>query len=130
MVDSNGYPLLGVRSIAASNYHSSAIIYDGTVMSWGANYSGQLGDGTITSRSYALPVVDSLGITLQSVASITHGNDYTLALMQDGSLMAWGSNGNGQLGDGTYSSVSNPVSISGVTELRLLARAILIPLFY
>lgn len=51
-VDQSGV-LLGktVISIAAGVFHSVALCSDGTVAAWGYNYSGQLGDGTMTNRT-------------------------------------------------------------------------------
>jgi len=43
--------LTDVRQIAAGNWHSLASKTDGTLWAWGNNTTGQLGDGTTTTRS-------------------------------------------------------------------------------
>ncbi len=48
--------LTGVVSIAARFMHSLAVTTDGTVWGWGANYAGQVGDGTTVDRTVPVPV--------------------------------------------------------------------------
>jgi alpha-tubulin suppressor-like RCC1 family protein len=71
----------------------------------GNNSSGQLGDGSTTSR--AAPVKISTGI-----AAAAAGSSHSLFLKADGSLWAMGSNAYGQLGDGTTTWRTAPVQIS------------------
>jgi len=39
-----------IRSVFAGRYHVLALIADGSVLAWGRNQVGQLGDGTTTER--------------------------------------------------------------------------------
>ncbi|HEX8440337.1 MAG TPA: RCC1 repeat-containing protein, partial [Archangium sp.] len=114
--------LLGCRTLAiASGYtHSLARLSDGTVWAWGHNQSGQLGDGT-TTAARATPVQVS-GLT--GVTAMTAGSGCSLAVRQDGTVWAWGSNGSGQLGDGTTTSRSSPVQVSGLTGVTALATGV------
>ncbi len=73
----------------------AALKGDGTVWTWGNNYSGQLGDGTRVSRF--LPVQ----INIDQVTCLTAGAGFFFAERTDGSVWAWGNNYYGQLGDGT-----------------------------
>jgi hypothetical protein len=78
-------------------------------MAWGANYFCQLGNGG--STSYALgPVV---GLT--NISAIAGGYVHSLAVKADGTVYAWGTNGNGQLGDGTTAQQCTPVQVAGLT---------------
>ncbi len=100
---------------ASGNQAALVVNTDGTVSAWGYNSSGQLGDGTTTSRSSPVTVVGSAGIgtTLQGIESVAmaNGGAHSLALRQsDGSVWSWGSNNNGQLGvGGTSDTKAHPV---------------------
>ena len=96
--------------------HTCAILNDGTARCWGANSSGQLGDGTTTDK--ALPTQVS---GLSNAISITAGWDHTCALLNDGTVKCWGYNSIGQLGDGTTSNRLTPVSVSGITNATSVA---------
>lgn len=45
----------------------------------------------------------------QTEPQIEAGNSHTIALKSDGTVWAWGSNSDGQLGDGTYTDRKTPV---------------------
>jgi len=78
----------------ASNYrHSLKVNPDRTVSAWGDNYEGQLGDGTVISRSQPVQVV---GLT--NIIAVAAGNSHSLALRGDGTVWAWGNNSSAQLG--------------------------------
>ena len=99
-------------AISLGSTHSLALKSDGTVLAWGANTSGQLGDGTVVPKLTATQVS---GLNAGSgVVAIAAGNVYSLALKSDGTVLAWGSNTNGQLGDGTTISRSTPAPVSGL----------------
>jgi alpha-tubulin suppressor-like RCC1 family protein len=70
----------------------------GVALSWGFNQQGQLGDGTNTDRN--LPIKVNAGATVIQIAAATAGN-HSLALLSDGTVMAWGENQVGNLGLGT-----------------------------
>jgi len=83
-------------SVSAGTYHVLAIKSNGTLWAWGANFRGQLGDGTITTRATPTPSVPG-NDWKQAVAAGAH----SLAIKKDGTLWAWGDNWAGQLGTGT-----------------------------
>ena len=85
------------KQISAESRHTVAIKSDGTLWSWGSNTNGQLGDGTTTDS--LVPTQESTVATDWS--SVSTGYMYTIALKVDGTLWSWGSNSDGQLGDGT-----------------------------
>jgi alpha-tubulin suppressor-like RCC1 family protein len=116
--------LQGVIAVSAGNGLSLALLSDHTVLAWGGNSSGQIGDGTATQRrrpvnvcavGASVPCQVANGNVLQGVAKIAGSSLATsgYALMNDGSLLAWGSNSNGQLGDGATASRSKPAAVSG-----------------
>ena len=83
---------------------------------WGYNAEGQLGDGTITSRSGYGDI--SVG---NDVVQVAAGSGHGLAVRSDGTVWAWGSNGAGELGDGTTTSRSTPVRVAGLTGVTQVA---------
>jgi hypothetical protein len=89
---------------------------NGTVMAWGANASGQLGNGTTTGSD--VPVKVS-GIT--EAVAVSAGGEYSLAVLKNGTVMSWGYNGAGQLGNGTTTNSDVPVAVSGLSEVVSVA---------
>ncbi len=107
-----------VTAIAAGGNHSLALLRDGTVMAWGYNAFGQLGDGTETNSD--VPVAVS---SLSEVTAIAAGYNYSLALLRNGTVMAWGYNEFGTLGKGSNTQSSNPTPapVSGLSEVTAIA---------
>jgi alpha-tubulin suppressor-like RCC1 family protein len=101
----------------ASDY-SVAVKNDGTVWSWGDNYYGQLGNGTV-SGTITTPVQIS---NLTGITSVSSGHGgHALALKSDGTAWAWGDNGNGQLGNGTTNASYVPIQVSNLTGVTAMA---------
>ena len=77
-----------------------AIKEDGSLFSWGWNYRGQLGDGQTTTRGVPEQVKgpDGEGL-LKDVAQVDGGGAHNVVLRQDGSVLTWGDNGRGQIGN-------------------------------
>jgi len=111
--------LTGVVAIAARNDFSLALKSDGTVWAWGGNSYGQLGDGTTTSRTTPVQVSGLGGVT--GISAGGSYNSFAAALKNDGTVWAWGDNGNGQLGDGTTTSSTTPIQVIGLTDIRAIS---------
>jgi alpha-tubulin suppressor-like RCC1 family protein len=107
-----------VTAIAAGGNHSLALLRNGTVMAWGYNAFGQLGNGTETNSD--VPVAVS---GLSEVTAIAAGYNYSLALLRNGTVMAWGFNEFGVLGKGSSTESSNPTPapVSGLSEVTAIA---------
>ena len=111
-----------VIAISAGEYHSFAIKSDGTLWAWGRNHDGQLGDGTggggwadnTGNKSTPVKIMDD-------VISISAGMSHNLAIKNDGTLLAWGANTLGQLGDGTLESKSVPIKIMDGVMLPMIS---------
>jgi alpha-tubulin suppressor-like RCC1 family protein len=102
----------GVAAITAGGASTCALTMAGGVKCWGANYSGELGDGSFSPRW--LPV-DVVGLT-SGVAKIATGGSHTCAIMTSGGAKCWGQNTNGELGDGTSGNYrTTPVDVTGLT---------------
>ncbi len=106
--------LAGVKAVATGGSHACVINQgDGSVSCWGANGSGQVGDGSGVSRD--LPVkLTVLGTGVQDVAA---GTAHACAVTAAGAVKCWGSASEGQLGDGQRGTNRlAPVQVSGLTS--------------
>ncbi|WP_164986377.1 DUF11 domain-containing protein [Streptomyces roseicoloratus] len=111
-----------VVRVAAAGGHSVGVLDDGGVVAWGANGSGQLGDGTTTDRTTPVRVC-AVGETapcasyLKGVVAVAAGAAHSMALLTDGTVVSWGDNGQGRLGDGTpVDHRASPVRVCAVHE--------------
>ena len=112
-------------AISASKGHSCALASDHTVWCWGDDTDGQLGDGPVVNGTTQLqlvpvPVVVASG-KLGGVKAITTGYLHSCALLTGGTVLCWGSDQSGQLGDGTtgegtWSTRVVPVAVRNGTD--------------
>ncbi|HEY1640474.1 MAG TPA: hypothetical protein VGG35_07295 [Streptosporangiaceae bacterium] len=83
-----------------------AVSASGRLYAWGLNASGQLGDGTTTSRLRPERIRLPAGVRLKTVRA---GVGFALALTAGGKMLAWGYNGDGALGTGSTANHHQPV---------------------
>ena len=111
-----------VTQIAAGCNSAYALTSTGQVYAWGANYSGQLGDGGRAQASAPVLVGLAAGVKVTQIAA---GCNSAYALTSTGQVYAWGSDSVGELGNGSHSgSVSSPVLVEmpvGVQPVQLSA---------
>ncbi len=115
---SNGTVNFGTRvpvAISDGNNHNCAILDDASLRCWGRNNHGQLGDGSNTNRNS--PVAVDLGVGRTAI-SISAGNDFTCAVLDNGVVKCWGFNGYGNLGDGSTTNTNVPVVANHSTGMR------------
>ena len=97
-----------------------ALKEDGTVWSWGHGESGQLGTGNTNNQTEAVQVLAPDGIKkLTNVKDIAVGYSSAAALLEDGTIVAWGNNNNYNLGDGTNTNRSVPVYVVDANKEKL-----------
>jgi alpha-tubulin suppressor-like RCC1 family protein len=82
----------GARQVSTGANARYATLTDGTVLAWGINDRGQLGNGTTDDSTTPVPVA------IDNVAQVSAGREFALALKRDGTVWAWGSNEFGRLG--------------------------------
>ncbi|MCW5554800.1 MAG: hypothetical protein KIS67_21885 [Verrucomicrobiae bacterium] len=129
----------GVTAIAAGgacdfgcNGHTVALKDDGTVVAWGRNDHGQV-TGTPATEGFpysatASPVTLG-GQVLNGVIAIAAGSYHTVALKNDGTVVAWGGNENGQVTGtwapvgGPYAATASPVTLGGQILTAVIAIA-------
>src|SRR5207249_58779 len=105
-----------VTAIAAGRADFSlALQADGSVMAWGENGWGELGNGT-TSTSGCYCITTPAPVSgLSGVTAVVAGYRHSLALDGDGNVWAWGLNDSGQLGNGGAGGwETTPVQVSGL----------------
>ena len=105
----------GVSAVAAGYLHNLALKSDGSVVGWGYNGYGQVGDGGPFGDVFTPLPVQVVGLT-SGVVAVSAGEGHSLALRSDGSVVAWGWNAWGQLGDGTTTDRHTPVPVTGLTS--------------
>jgi alpha-tubulin suppressor-like RCC1 family protein len=111
-------------TLAGGSAFVLALRPNGEVWAWGDNQRGQLGDGTTTNRTspvktQGLPVLS--GSTVINPVTVTAGYFFSVALLEDGNLRAWGENASGQLGDGTITNRHTPIQVSGISTVDAIA---------
>ncbi|MGK5091281.1 hypothetical protein WDW89_04590 [Deltaproteobacteria bacterium TL4] len=96
--------------------YSCSVLSSGQVQCWGANSYGQLGNNSTTSSSTPVSV-SGLSSTATNIAiSAEHNRGVsTCARLSDGTIQCWGTNTDGQLGNGTTTASLTPVSVNGIT---------------
>jgi alpha-tubulin suppressor-like RCC1 family protein len=99
---------------------------DGTVWTWGANFSGKLGIGETNDVRLLAPVevhgAGNVGF-LNSVNTIMGCEVHNVAIKSDGTVWSWGSNAFGQLGNGTTNDSWTPVQ-TGLTAVPPLTSVV------
>jgi alpha-tubulin suppressor-like RCC1 family protein len=98
VADSQGRPVSGVASIGVGRTLACALTQTGSVMCWGWNGYGVLGNGT---TDYAVHAAPQLVPGLPLVTALLLGDLTTLAIDSNGSVWGWGRNNFGVIGDGT-----------------------------
>ena len=104
--------------LVVAGLHACRVNENGTAACWGDNGQGQLGDGTLISRSRP-----ELVSGLTNVVGLASGQGHACALVVGGRVRCWGDNLDGQLGDGTTTDRLTPVTVRGLTHAVAIAAA-------
>jgi alpha-tubulin suppressor-like RCC1 family protein len=106
--------LSGITQIVAGPDYALALRSNGTVLAWGDNVNGQLGDGTTTQRRTPVQVPGLTGIVQLSATGPS------FAVRNDGAVFAWGSAAFGALGLGATPNLASPTQIPGLSGITHL----------
>ncbi|WP_158502071.1 MopE-related protein [Vitiosangium sp. GDMCC 1.1324] len=107
------------KAIAAGAGHSLVIDAQfGEVWAWGQNNFGQTGSGTISTMPTLVPTRVS-GVS--AATSIVAGHYFSMAILGNNSVKAWGQNTYGQLGNGTTENSAVSVDVAGLGDAKAIA---------
>ena len=109
--------------VSAGESFSCARLVSGQVMCWGYNGTGNLGTGNTSNSSVPVYVsgitnavdIDCANMALQN-SSNPNNQELTCAVLAEGTVWCWGTNGNGELGSNAGVSSSVPVQVPGITD--------------
>jgi alpha-tubulin suppressor-like RCC1 family protein len=105
----------GAAAVAAGQDFSMALKSTGTVWGWGSDANAQLGNGAASGTPVVTPVQAG---TISTATAIATGVMHGVALLSNGTLVAWGGNGSGQIGDGTSGNTRvSPVAVGVVSNI-------------
>ena len=127
---------LDYAAVTATGLHTCALKTSGQAQCWGWNRSGQLGDGTMTTRG--LPSAVSGGFTFRTEPAtvpappdpdfyipgqsfISAGYAHTCGITTANAAVCWGDNEDGQLGIGNRTNANVPVTVSGGLQFNAIS---------
>ncbi len=103
----------GAAELQPDNTHFLARLANGTVLAWGNGNQGQIGNGRTDLFNYAPIAVPGVS----NAVSVAAGRGFSVAVTQDGSVLAWGSNSYGQLGQAIAPDRTVPSRISSLSDV-------------
>jgi alpha-tubulin suppressor-like RCC1 family protein len=113
-----------LTTISAGLDQSCGLDAMGRAWCWGANWAGQLGDGSVTDRPAPVPVAGGLTFMALSGGGGGYEDDmsFTCGVSTDGDAYCWGTTLRGALGDGrAFSSHLTPAMVAGGLKFRTLS---------
>ncbi len=98
-----------VRSLAAGDVHTCAVLFDGSALCWGDNIGASTSSYTVILSS--------------GVVSLSSRYRNGCVILSDGSAACWGVDDMGQLGNGTKTagSTTTPVVVTGLLDVTAIA---------
>jgi alpha-tubulin suppressor-like RCC1 family protein len=92
--------------VSAGGAHTCGVTTSLEALCWGANESGQLGDGSLEGSGEPVPVAGGLRFM-----SVSAGKHHTCGVTTRGAAYCWGANTEGQLGNGGGPGSTTPVRV-------------------
>jgi alpha-tubulin suppressor-like RCC1 family protein len=110
--------LSGLSQISAGGIFTCALKTSGEVTCWGDNVFGELGNGDDAGAVTAQPVAVS---GVNDATQIATGYDHVCALRAGGTVVCWGSNADGELGNASTNPSTTPVPVSSLNGVKMVA---------
>jgi alpha-tubulin suppressor-like RCC1 family protein len=120
----NGVKLSNVKALYGGFQHTCAIKVTNEVLCWGRNVAGMLGNGPYGTITNANVPMEAKFLRSLSVSALAIGGAHACALISDGTAICWGLGTDGQLGDGSNTSLlfaTTPVTVRGLTDATEIA---------
>ena len=106
-----------IKKLITSSSASYAILEDGSLYAWGYNYYGELGVGSNEDKNTPTKVTAINGKIMDLIINSNKSSTYKsiFAIIEDGSLYAWGNNEGGQLGIGSLEdNINSPTKVTDI----------------
>lgn len=115
-----GLTFVDVFALPGADNSFYGLTDDGSLYAWGANFNGQLGEGSVASKSSPVAVIG--GLKWERIARLNSDSRSVIALqLGTGSAYAWGENNAGQLGTNDVTPRSSPVAVVGGLKFSSIA---------
>jgi alpha-tubulin suppressor-like RCC1 family protein len=101
-----------LTQITAGGVHTCAVDSSGLAYCWGDDSAGELGNNSTTDSSVPVAVTTSGVLSGKTLTQLSGGSNFTCALGSTGAAYCWGTNANGELGNGSTTGSSVPVAVT------------------
>ncbi|MCI9389386.1 MAG: hypothetical protein HFH54_06895 [Lachnospiraceae bacterium] len=104
--------MASLPTVKEYNGFKVAITNNGSLYCWGDNRYGQVGNGSTESQLTPVKVLENvISVSIYSVGSAMGGYISIAAITNNGDLYCWGSNGYGQVGNGSTNGQTVPIKV-------------------
>ena len=107
----NGFIIPDVRTISTGSDHTLVLLTNNSVVSWGLNAQGQVGNGLYTTVPAPITTLRFGAYNTNNIRSIDANLNSSLAIHQTQTLWTWGENDRGQLGIGHTNNMPTPTQV-------------------
>nr|DBA28769.1 TPA: hypothetical protein GDO54_009072 [Pyxicephalus adspersus] len=106
----------GVQKVVCGEMHTLFLLQDGTVLSCGQNFCGQLGRKSPVSSLEPIHALEA-----QTITNISCGLNHSVAICSEGNIFTWGNGLHGEIGSGQLSQKCPiPRRITGLSDIKII----------
>src|SRR5262249_27006512 len=106
--------LTSVAHVGAGAHHTCAALTNGDAWCWGKNDAGQIGTTPSVGSAAPVSVVTRAGLQARGGGALGGGASHTCAIKSDATLLCWGSDGSGELGDGATAASAPATAVASL----------------